>query len=193
MTKWWPFCWKLSWSWIIDQSPTFTQTNYQNVWHPNHLLFSRRLESRSLSNHDTSLTVTNPTKYFPQINQLLEHFWNRWRQEYLTELRVQHRQESREGQSISLNDIVLVYDDKLPRSLWRIGKVIKLSSSKDNKVRGADVRLPNSSILKRPVNKLYPIEYSPHIDNTNNVSKSANPVEANGDDRQSKGVRRSRR
>ena len=176
---------------IVNNRPiTYVYPNeLQECLTPNHLLFSRRLESRSLTNHESPLTVANLGNS-PHINQLLEHFWNRWRQEYLTELRVQHKNGSKKGQSISLNDIVLVHDDKLPRSLWRIGKVTKLIMSQDNKVRGADVSLPNSSTLKRPVCKLYPIEseYS-HTDNATNISEPVEQV----DNEQLKGARRSTR
>lgn len=47
----------------------------------------------------------------------------------------------------------------------RIGKVIELLVSGDSMIRGACVRLPNSTVLRRPANKLYPIEstqYSPY-------------------------------
>ena len=183
---------------IVNNRPiTYVYPNeLEECLTPNHLLFSRRLESKSLSNHDTPLVVADPGNYFPLINNLLEHFWNRWRQEYLTELRVQHCNDSTKGQSIALNDIVLVHDDKLPRSLWRIGKVVALITSQDNKIRGANVRLPNSSILRRPVSKLYPIEYSPYNNNKNdNVPTPAKQVETDeSNDSESKGViRRSRR
>ena len=107
---------------IVNNRPiTYVYPNeLQECLTPNHLLFSRRLESKSLSNHNSPLTITDPGNYFPQIDNLLEQFWTRWRQEYLTELRVQHRNDSTKGQSIALNDVVLVHDDKLPRSLVRL-------------------------------------------------------------------------
>ena len=44
--------------------------------------------------------------------------------------------------------------------MWRMGVVTELIKGKmDNNIRGALVRLSNNSLLKRPVNKLYPIEY----------------------------------
>ena len=53
-----------------------------------------------------------------------------------------------------------MHSDKMPRSMWRMGVVTELIKGKmDNNIRGALVRLSNNSLLKRPVNKLYPIEY----------------------------------
>ena len=60
---------------------------------------------------------------------------------------------------MQVNDVVLVYSDKTPRSMWRMGVVTELIKGKmDNNIRGALVRLSNNSLLKRSVNKLYPIE-----------------------------------
>ena len=66
---------------IVNNRPiTYVYPNeLQECLTPNHLLFSRRLESKSLSNHDSLLTITDPGNYFPQINNLLEQFWTRWR------------------------------------------------------------------------------------------------------------------
>ena len=52
---------------IVNNRPiTYVYPNeLQECLTPNHLLFSRRLESKSLSNHDSPLTITDPGNYFP--------------------------------------------------------------------------------------------------------------------------------
>ena len=60
---------------------------------------------------------------------------------------------------IRLNDIVLIHNENLPRLTWRKGIVVELLKGPDGKMRGAEVRTPNGSILKRPITKLFPIEY----------------------------------
>ena len=37
--------------------------------------------------------------------------------------------------------------------------MVELLKGPDEKMRGAEVRTPNESILKRPITKLFPIEY----------------------------------
>ena len=63
---------------------------------------------------------------------------------------------------VTVGDIVLVHDQDHPRTFWRLAKVEKLIESSDNKVRGARVRVGSkngrSSILRRPVQLLYPME-----------------------------------
>ena len=44
--------------------------------------------------------------------------------------------------------------------MWRMGVLTKLIKGKlDNNIKGSLVRLSNNSLLKCPVNKLYPIDY----------------------------------
>ena len=67
--------------------------------------------------------------------------------------------QNRHQQHIRLNDIVLIHDENLPRLTWRKRIVIELLKRPDGKMRGAEVRPLNGSILKRPITKLFPIEY----------------------------------
>ena len=88
---------------------------------PNHLLFGRQL---LCSSNRTSTVVRNVT-VFDKINRISNHFWNRWRHEYVVNLR-ETKQTSKLNinfQKISVNDIALVYDEKEPRHFWRIAIV----------------------------------------------------------------------
>ena len=89
---------------------------------------------------------------------MLDHFWGRWRKEYISFLRETQRMiRGQHSDIIKLNDIVIVYDQKEPRHLWRVGRVINLIPSKDGKSRGAEVILGKTkAIIRRPVNRLYP-------------------------------------
>ena len=64
-----------------------------NVITPSHLMIGRRLLSTFYEDTEpesidfTSATITRRSKY---INELLTHFWSRWKREYLTELREFH-------------------------------------------------------------------------------------------------------
>ena len=58
-----------------------------------------------------------------------------------------------------MNDIVLIRDGNLPRLTWRKGIVVELLKGPDGKIREAEVRTPNWSILKRPITKLFVIKY----------------------------------
>ena len=94
--------------------------------------------------------------------KLLNMFWKIWRDEYLLSLRerTQSTLKSRRIQSHfspSVDDVVLIKDD-IPRGCWRVGKVLRLVTSRDGCVRSAKVALPSGRVIARPLNLLYPIE-----------------------------------
>ena len=55
---------------------------------------------------------------------------------------------------INVNDIVLVFYEKVPRHFWRIAIVTRVLPSRDSEIRGTIVRITKTNtILKRLVNK----------------------------------------
>ena len=73
---------------------------------------------------------------------------------------------------INVNDIVLVFYEKVPRHFWRIAIVTRVLPSRDSEIRGAIVRIAKTNtILKRPVNKLFAVENTCH--DTNQTDKAS--------------------
>ena len=73
---------------------------------------------------------------------------------------------------INVNDIVLVFYEKVPRHFWRIAIVTRVLPSRDSEIRGPIVRIAKTNtILKRPVNKLFAVENTYH--DTNQTDKSS--------------------
>ena len=59
----------------------------------------------------------------------------------------------------------------MPRHFWKIVIVTGVLSSRDSEIKGAIVRIKKTNaILKRPVNKLFPTEYTYH--DTNQTDKA---------------------
>jgi hypothetical protein len=129
----------------------------QELLTPNKLLFGRNLETVA---SDIEISVENDiSKRAKYTETLLDHWWKRWRDDYLTELREYHKLKAQK-QSLCPNDgdIVLIADDKTKRSQWKVGRITKLIRSKDDMVRSAELILKHSrATLRRPINKLYPI------------------------------------
>ena len=95
----------------------------------------------------------------------MNHFWKRWREEYLVELRNSHRYaatQSNTDRIVSTEDVVVVHDEDQPRGKWRIGKVEDLIAGADGSIRGAVVRVQGKggkcATIRRPVQRLYPLE-----------------------------------
>ena len=64
---------------------------------------------------------------------------------------------------VSVGDLVLVHDEGHPRSHWELGKVERILTRKDGQNRGTEVRVQakkskRTSLLRRPLQLLYPLE-----------------------------------
>eukprot|EP00731_Ephydatia_muelleri_P011218 Em0006g112a len=117
---------------------------------PSHLLTGRRL-----------LCLPDPHQ---MLTQTMEG--PQWKREYLLELREQHRTSRKnvvgDGKVVAVGDIVVIYDQGLPRGFWKLGCVEELITGSDGQCRGAFVRVKSGrssrSLLKHPVQHLYPLE-----------------------------------
>ena len=129
---------------------------------PNHLVFGKRISSETLliKNGNVNMDIKKRVAY---RNSILEHFWNRWRNEYLTELREFHKSYNKSGSNNIINkgDVVIIHDSNSVRGLWKLGIIEKLLPSTDGQVRAANVRCVSAGkirYLNRPVNKLCLLE-----------------------------------
>ncbi|XP_047145943.1 uncharacterized protein LOC124818872 [Hydra vulgaris] len=125
---------------------------------PNHLVYGKRIsvETLLMKNGYKNMDIKKRVVY---TNSILEHIWNRWRSEYLTELREFHRSNNKCGSknNIKKGDVVIIQDANLVRGLWKLGVIENLSPSTDGQVRAANVRCVSAgkiTYLSRPVNKL---------------------------------------
>ena len=114
------------------------------------MLFAITLTSTSDRNTPIQFRAQNITAQSKKVNRIINNFWDRWQKEYVVNLRETHKQnlQNRHQQHIRLNDIVLIHDENLPRSTWRKGIVVELLKGPDGKMRGAEVKTPNGSIVK---------------------------------------------
>ena len=92
----------------------------------------------------------------------LNQFWNRFRTEYLSQLREKHSYvggKFNNDCNIEVGDVVLIKEDKfVPRGQWRKGRVEHVIQGKDGMILGASLRVylkdGKTIILKRPFQKL---------------------------------------
>ena len=69
------------------------------------------------------------------------------------------------------NYFLLAYDEKVPRRFWKMAIVTGILPSRDSEIKGAIGRIKKTNpILKHPINKLFPIEYTYH--DTNQTDKA---------------------
>ena len=64
---------------------------------------------------------------------------------------------------ISINNIVLVYDEKVPRQFWRISIVTRVLPCRNSEIRGVIVDIAKANtIFKRFLNRFFTIENTYH-------------------------------
>ena len=123
---------------------------------PNHMLFGRSLK---LFDPDQGGNEIISSK---KLHNIINRFWDRWRKECLLNFiecqKIQIKDDDNR-QVISVGNVVLIEEDKVPRFCWRMGLVERLINGKDGAARGAVMRVSKTHReISRPVNKLYPIE-----------------------------------
>ncbi|CDW58140.1 hypothetical protein TTRE_0000644401 [Trichuris trichiura] len=104
---------------------------------------------RSVSGH----TLRQRWRYH---QQLLAHFWRRWKEEYITTLSGRKKWNV-ERENPRVNDVVLVAEDNVPRHRWRLGIVVELLPGEDGLVRTVRVKTA-AGVISRPTRKLHLLE-----------------------------------
>ena len=138
---------------------------------PSHLLVGRRLmnlpdhiSARDQIDEEVEVDSNLLTRRAQHLNKTLTHFWSRWRNEYLLELRESHRHNTGDPKvtPVSVGDVVVVHHETLPCGFWRLGKVDDVVTGRDGYVRGAKVKVAKkgrgSVMLYRPIQRLFPLE-----------------------------------
>ena len=120
------------------------------------MLFGRQLlcSSNTTPTVVRNLTILSGTT--DKIIRISNHFLDRWRHGYIVNLRETQRTSKSNINSlkINVNDIVLVFYEKVARHFWRIDIVTRVLPSRDSEI----VRIVKTVILKRPVKKLFAVE-----------------------------------
>ena len=87
-----------------------------------------------------------------KINRISNHFWPKWRHEYIVNL-CETQRASKLNTNYQKRYVVLVYDGKVPKHLRRISIVTGVLPSRDCETKGAIVIIEKANaMLKRPVN-----------------------------------------
>ena len=78
-----------------------------------------------------------------KVNNIVNQFWDRWKKEYLVNLREYQKikHPNKYQQTVNVKDIVIVQEDKMPRSPWKVGIVEEVIKGIDGNIREAVVRV----------------------------------------------------
>ena len=105
---------------ILNNRPLtyYHSDNIEQCSTRNHLLFGRTMKLFDPEPTDITYDINFHSK---KISNIINHFWQRWRREYLNMLRENHKITStnKNHPTLSLNDIVLI-EERKPRSTWKM-------------------------------------------------------------------------
>jgi len=84
--------------------------------------------------------------------QITQHFWKRWHQEYLCSLQ-QRPKWNQTKRNLQVGDLVLIKEDNLPPAKWLMGRVLQTHPGSDSHVRVVTLQT-TKGVSKRPIVKL---------------------------------------
>lgn len=96
--------------------------------------------------------TSNRLSRWQHIQQMRDHFWNRWAQEYVQSLirRLKWQHQTTEFQP---GRLCLLLQESTPPSRWPLARILAIHPGKDGLVRVVTVKTINSEFL-RPISKL---------------------------------------
>ena len=132
---------------------------------PAHFLVGKRLTSLPPKtmlppSQATNVSREDMCRRWRYRQRLLTSFWNSWRKDYLMDLKSAHKCESPVPTVLKVGDVVLIGEDNIPRQTWKMGRIAELFPGRDGLIRSCAVRTTTGSVLRRPVQLIYPLEIS---------------------------------
>ncbi|XP_055907255.1 uncharacterized protein LOC129942380 [Eupeodes corollae] len=118
---------------------------------PNHFLIGRSSASAPISDFDDKDLILR--KRWRMRQRLADHFWNRWRKEFLPNLNQQNKWKTQSGRDVQVGDVVLLFNDNEVRGNWPKGIIDKVFPGPDGKIRVVEVRT-SSGTFKRSIVKV---------------------------------------
>ena len=116
--------------------------DYEEPLTPSHLMVGQRLLNLpdylghfcGPGDEDFEVNASQLTRRMKYLANVLNHFWKRWRSEYLNELTEVHYHLAKKTltcPSVAEGDIVIAHDSTLPRGLWKLGRVQEVLNGHD--------------------------------------------------------------
>ena len=121
---------------------------------PNHFLIGRASPNAPVPLVNDAYLP--PRKRWRLAQQLINHFWKRWLKEYLPTLHT--RQKWTEARpNITVNSLVLLVDESLPRGKWPLGRILDVFPGPDGLVRSVLVKTASGEYT-RPITRICLVE-----------------------------------
>lgn len=132
-----------------------------NALTPGHFLIGEALIAMPDERNWTEVP-TNRLNHYEEVQRIVQHFWERWRNEYLSTL-INRSKWTRVNRNIRVGDLVVLKEDNLPPLKWKLARVTETFPGPDQLVRSVMIKVvvgyskENNAIIaqfKRPITKL---------------------------------------
>ncbi|XP_070072144.1 uncharacterized protein [Drosophila takahashii] len=136
---------------VVNSRPLFATSDTEvSYLSPAHLLIGRPYTS--VPEGDLGHIAVNRLDYWQNVQAMLQGFWKRWHQEYLTTLQ-QRPKWNTERKNVATGDIAIIKDSNTPPAAWALAHVIGVYPGKDGLVRAVKLRLSSGEPV-RPISEL---------------------------------------
>ncbi|XP_074032115.1 uncharacterized protein [Leptinotarsa decemlineata] len=120
---------------------------------PAHFLVGRSLIG--VPDADLRTVPQNKLSSYERMQQITQHFWERWSKEFISE--VQHRLKWKTSQQqLKTGTIVLIKEENQPPMVWKLGRIEAVHPGKDGINRVATI-LTSTGMVKRSFNRICPL------------------------------------
>lgn len=119
-------------------TPLSADPNDLSYLSPGHFLVGTTLNS--FPYNDLTDVSENRLMRWQRVEQIRQHFWRRWCQEYLHTLQERSKWRSNKGEQLKPNQMVLLKQQGLAPLQWLLGRVEAVHPGADNVVRTATIR-----------------------------------------------------
>ena len=120
---------------------------------PAHFLIQR--SSFLVPGPNISDSVVQLTKRWHLVSKMTQHFWARWKSEYLSALQARNKWLSPQP-SPNKGDVVLIRNELTPPTRWPLGLITELHPGSDGLIRVVSLRTAFGKLC-RPIVKLVPV------------------------------------
>ncbi|XP_041989097.1 uncharacterized protein LOC121740468 [Aricia agestis] len=119
---------------------------------PGHFLIGRPLNALPSASCDSK---EPQVKRYERLEQIRQHFWGRWQNEYICELQTRTKWKSNMA-ALKVGDLVLLKEDSISPLCWRTERILRLFPGPDGISRVADVNTI-AGCYRRPLVRLCPL------------------------------------
>ena len=142
---------------IVNSRPL----NIHNINDPN----LEPLNANQLLNMKSGVVIAPPTlssktsdlyalKRWKRVQYLANLFWSRWKTEILM-INQSRGKWNKPRRYFQINDIVIIVNESVERSSWKMARVVDIKPSEDGFIRSVGLILSDRSYIRRPVQKLF--------------------------------------